>query len=132
MIRGMVAAVVLVLPGAAGAQSVQDQIIAQLVAQGYSDIQIGYTLLRRLRIVATLHGGEREIIVDPTTGVILRDTQLRAGAGIAGAGRGGAGASGSGGAPGSVDTDDDGTADDTPDDDDDDTSDDDDDDSDDD
>lgn len=65
------------LPVSVSAQSVQDQIIAHLVAQGYSDFEVSYTLLRRLRIVARSPSGDRELVIDPATGVILRDTLLR-------------------------------------------------------
>lgn len=48
-------------------------LVRQLKDQGYSGIQVGHTLLGRLRIVAQLDGMQREIVINPYTGEILRD-----------------------------------------------------------
>ncbi len=73
--KAFLAAVAAVLLTAAPlfAQSVVDQIRAQLVAQGYDSISVSRTLLGRTRIEASSARFEREIIVDPRTGEILRD-----------------------------------------------------------
>jgi len=57
----------------AGAQTVADRVIEQLKRKGYTRITIGRTLLGRVRIVATGTAGRREIILNPSTGAILRD-----------------------------------------------------------
>jgi hypothetical protein len=57
----------------AHAQGFADQIISQLRDQGYSDIAVSNTWLGRTRILAHSGDGEREIIIDPRTGEILRD-----------------------------------------------------------
>lgn len=57
----------------AHAQTVVDQIIAQLEAQGFTAFDVSRTLLGRSRIVATSGDQQREIIVNPRTGEILRD-----------------------------------------------------------
>ena len=63
----------LALPGAAWAQSVQDQIIAQLTQQGFATYEVSRTFLGRVRIVAISGRFRREIVFNPTTGEILRD-----------------------------------------------------------
>lgn len=55
------------------AQTVQDALIAQLTAQGYSEIEVSRTFLGRVRIEAYGNGIEREIILNPSSGEILRD-----------------------------------------------------------
>jgi hypothetical protein len=60
-------------PDGAHAQTVEDQVTEQLLAQGYEDITFSRTLLRRLRVVALSETSERELILNPTTGQILRD-----------------------------------------------------------
>ncbi len=57
----------------AWAQTFAEQIVQQLVDQGYVNIQVEATLLGRLRISADGSGGQREIILNPRTGEILRD-----------------------------------------------------------
>jgi hypothetical protein len=47
--------------------------IAELQATGYSDIEQGRTWLGRIRITAERGDVEREIILDRTTGEVLRD-----------------------------------------------------------
>ena len=63
----------LAAPAAGWAQSFADRIVSQLRAQGYDDISVSNTWLGRTRIVAQSADGNREIIIDPRTGEILRD-----------------------------------------------------------
>ncbi|MCT8161860.1 hypothetical protein [Pseudoruegeria sp. SHC-113] len=55
------------------ASGVVDRITSQLQDMGYNRIAVSRTLLGRTRIVATAPGKEREIILNPSTGEILRD-----------------------------------------------------------
>lgn len=55
------------------AQTAQDRIVAQLRDQGFDEITITRTLLGRVRIVAQEDDTLREIILNPSTGAILRD-----------------------------------------------------------
>ena len=57
----------------AGAQTIQDQVVSQLKAQGYDSIRVSRTLLGRTRIIADSDESRREIVVNPRTGEILRD-----------------------------------------------------------
>ncbi|MDO6457124.1 hypothetical protein Q4560_10980 [Celeribacter halophilus] len=50
-----------------------DQVITQLKSQGYTRITVGRTLLGRTRIVARNDEMRREIIINPSTGEVLRD-----------------------------------------------------------
>ncbi|ANP37529.1 hypothetical protein JL2886_02640 [Phaeobacter gallaeciensis] len=63
----------LVQPGVALADPFTDRITDQLRSQGYGEIVVTRTFLGRYRIVATTDRIEREIIVNPGTGEILRD-----------------------------------------------------------
>lgn len=69
----------LLAPLGAAAQSVEDQITAQLQAQGYVEITMTRTLLGRLRVIAESPDHSRELVINPATGQILRDrvSQLR-------------------------------------------------------
>mgnify|MGYP000644389250 CR=1 FL=1 len=58
---------------AAFAVGVTDEIVRQLQADGYTDIVLEKTWLGRIRIRAISPSGTREIIVNPSTGEILRD-----------------------------------------------------------
>lgn len=69
------------------AASYQDQIVSQLKKQGYSDIRIQRTLLGRVRILASGGGRQREIILNPRTGEILRDFWTDSGSSKASGGR---------------------------------------------
>ncbi|SHG92228.1 hypothetical protein [Marivita hallyeonensis] len=71
ILTGVLAATL--LPSTAFAQTAQDQVIDQLQRQGYNRFTLGRTLLGRTRIVATGPSGRREIILNPSTGAILRD-----------------------------------------------------------
>ncbi|WP_435259568.1 hypothetical protein ACSBLW_07350 [Thioclava sp. FR2] len=61
------------LPALARDASLEKRFTAALQAGGFSVREIGYTFWGRLRIVATLDGMEREIIINPNTGEVLRD-----------------------------------------------------------
>lgn len=60
-------------PHIVAAQSVQDQIIAQLRDQGFTEMTVNRTLLGRVRVVAIRDGVTRELVFHPQTGAILRD-----------------------------------------------------------
>ena len=57
----------------AQASVTEQRIVAELREQGYARIEIRRTLLGRTRIRATSPSYEREIILNPATGVIIRD-----------------------------------------------------------
>ena len=59
--------------GAGWARTVEEQLLASLQAQGYVVLDLGYTFLGRLRVVAENGEIRREIVVNPGTGEILRD-----------------------------------------------------------
>lgn len=59
------------------AQSAQDQVVRQLQKQGYDTFRVSRTLLGRVRIVAKGAPGNREIVLNPATGSILRDYASR-------------------------------------------------------
>lgn len=63
----------LALPGALRADAISDPIVAELRRQGFGAISVEKTWLGRLRIVASGADGQREIVVNPQTGEILRD-----------------------------------------------------------
>lgn len=60
-------------PGLADADQVRDRIVSELRKDDYREIRISRTLLGRMRFVAVRPGARREIVVNPVTGVILRD-----------------------------------------------------------
>lgn len=55
------------------AEGLKDRIIAGLVAEGFTEITVKRTLLGRSRIVALQGNQMREIVLNPTTEVVLRD-----------------------------------------------------------
>lgn len=57
----------------ASAQTAEDRIVRQLRAQGFEEIEVSRTLLGRVRIVAVEDDTLREIVLNPSTGAILRD-----------------------------------------------------------
>lgn len=59
--------------GAALAASFSEDVVAQLVKLGFSDITAETTLLGRVRITAHRADGVREIVLNPRTGEVLRD-----------------------------------------------------------
>ena len=65
--------------GMARAAPYADKVIAQLNKQGFSHIASETTWLGRMRITATRVDGQREIILNPRTGEILRDIWTRTG-----------------------------------------------------
>ncbi len=76
MLKSLLSATVLaaLLGSAAYAQGVSErQVIDQLRDQGFSEFRVSRTLLGRTMIVATNREYRREIVINPATGVILRD-----------------------------------------------------------
>lgn len=71
LLAGLVAG--MIAPRAVLAQTAEEQVVGQLRRQGYREITLQRTLLGRTRIVATGSAGRREIILNPSTGAILRD-----------------------------------------------------------
>ncbi len=59
--------------GQALAGTFEDDLVAQLYRQGFSEVEVSRTLLGRIRVVATSATVWREIVVNPRTGEILRD-----------------------------------------------------------
>lgn len=59
--------------GAVWARTIEEQLFANLRAQGYVIVEQGYTFLGRLRVLAQLGDMRREIVINPGTGEILRD-----------------------------------------------------------
>lgn len=78
---GLAFAVVVTLCSATTAWSGQSDVVAQVLgalrSQGYREIWFERTLLNRVRITAERRGYDREIVVDPGTGEILRDYSER-------------------------------------------------------
>ncbi|WP_146694546.1 hypothetical protein [Thioclava sp. F42-5] len=60
-------------PGLARAESASEAVTRQLEDYGYHGIDVQRTLLGRVRITGTRAGVEREIVLDPRSGEILRD-----------------------------------------------------------
>lgn len=60
-------------PEARAQAQVSQAFIERLRAEGYESISIGRTLLGRIRIVARDATRQREIVVNPATGELLRD-----------------------------------------------------------
>ncbi|WP_143598868.1 hypothetical protein [Pseudothioclava arenosa] len=60
-------------PGLARAEAPVDAVVRQLESFGYRDVSVRRTLLGRMRITARRGDTEREIVLDPRTGEILRD-----------------------------------------------------------
>lgn len=61
------------MAGPVAAASLEEQVVNQLREQGFTEIRMSRTLLGRVRITAEGRGFEREIILNPRTGEILRD-----------------------------------------------------------
>ncbi len=92
------------------AESSTDQIKRQLRDQGFSQITVAQTWLGRTRIVGQSKSGQREIILNPRTGEILRDLFTDSGGGqssgntvIRNTGSGGSGGGGDNGDSGTND-----------------------------
>lgn len=62
--------------GAAFAQDYQAAVLAQLRQDGYSNIIMTTTFLGRIRFIAQGADGQREIVLNPRTGEVLRDMWL--------------------------------------------------------
>jgi hypothetical protein len=74
MLKTMMICIGLVgLPHVAAAQSVQDQVVTQLQAQGFKGIEVQRTFLGRLRFTAESSSFYRELVINPQTGEVLRD-----------------------------------------------------------
>lgn len=71
------------------ADSLADNVVAQLKRRGFKRITVGRTFLGRTRIVAVGNGGRREIILNPRTNEILRDLWIADAAGSGGGSSGG-------------------------------------------
>lgn len=80
VLRGLAGAVFAVaLPFAAFSQSTavtQEQIERALARQGYEIQQVSRTLLGRVHIIATRDDQWREVVLNPSTGEILRDLAI--------------------------------------------------------
>ena len=61
------------LPQLTAAQSVEDQVFAQLQEQGFTVIEVRRTFLGRIRFIAESAYLYRELVINPQTGEILRD-----------------------------------------------------------
>lgn len=74
-ILGLIISLALAAPTIAEAQTsgAETQIVRELTEEGYWEIRITRTWLGRLRILAVGEQGVREIVIHPSTGVILRD-----------------------------------------------------------
>ena len=68
-----VAALSLSLASVAVATPGQDMVTASLQAQGFEVTLVHWTWLGRIRIIAVSADVRREIVINPTTGEILRD-----------------------------------------------------------
>ena len=81
--KKFVGALVVGAMGAAPAMAdvFSENIVQQLEQQGFKSISTERTWLGRTRIVAEGDDGQREIIVNPNTGEILRDLMLTSNAG---------------------------------------------------
>jgi hypothetical protein len=77
LVIGLVAS--LAMTGPALARDFSSEVEAKLSSQGYEIESVARTLLGRVRILARNAEGEREIILNPRTGEILRDLWLTRG-----------------------------------------------------
>jgi hypothetical protein len=66
----------LVSANVAMARDFADTIISQLRSQGYTEVTVTSTWLNRTRIFAQSDDAQREIILNPRTGEILRDLYI--------------------------------------------------------
>ena len=83
-VNTLAAASTMVLAGhAAFAATFAEDVVNQLTQQGFHNIAVATTWLGRMRIVAGRPDGTREIILNPRTGEVLRDTWQAAGDGAA-------------------------------------------------
>lgn len=77
-LRLVIAILFATLPHLLSAEDLRAQIAEQLRSQGYANVEITKTWLGRLRFEAFKDDTQREIIVNPRTGEILRDFQSTA------------------------------------------------------
>ena len=78
MLKRLLFCLLLMLAGPAmGQSSIENSIVSQLRGQGYSNIEVNRTLLGRIRFVADRGNERREIVVNPATGVLMRDYTFR-------------------------------------------------------
>lgn len=63
----------LTLAAAPAAAETRDEIVHQMGREGYTSIRVQRTWLGRERIVATGPAGTREVVLNPSTGEVLRD-----------------------------------------------------------
>ncbi len=112
-------ALAMTAPAAASPDEVRARIVAELREEGYAEIRVSRTLLGRLRFVAVNRDRQREIVVNPATGLILRDyIRFERSRDGGSSGKSSGGSSGSGGGNDDDDFDDDDDSDDDDDDDD--------------
>ena len=96
MLKGLLFTLLLLAaqPALADAERVRDHVVRELREDGFSEIRISRTWLGRLRFLATDGQRRREIVVNPNTGVILRDyirlLRKQGSDGTVGGGQGGA------------------------------------------
>jgi hypothetical protein len=65
--------------GPAFARDVTGDVVDQLLRLGYGKVSVSRTILGRVRITAVRGNIQREIVLDPRSGEILRDLSLRNG-----------------------------------------------------
>lgn len=63
--------------GIAFADSISDQVVANLQAQGFEVVQMDRTWLGRMWILARSETVQREVVFNPGTGEILRDYAIK-------------------------------------------------------
>lgn len=61
--------------GVAASETVRERVVQELRQDGFTNIRVYRTFLGRLRFVGENQRTRREIVVSPSTGVILRDYQ---------------------------------------------------------
>lgn len=69
----LISALLLLMAGAAQAETPQERLVAALTAEGYVIVETERTWLGRLRIVAIRGDVRREVVINPGTGEVLRD-----------------------------------------------------------
>lgn len=87
LVSAATALILAILTATAGAAATPEEIIfAQLQDEGYTVQQVSTTFLGRIRIAAAKGDYQREIVINPRTGEVLRDYQtiLMAGGGNTG------------------------------------------------
>ena len=72
-VAGFCAAMLFALVAEPSEAASRESILRELARQGYSEVRISRTWLGRTRFVATAPGRQREIILNPSSGAIMRD-----------------------------------------------------------